>query len=662
MAEKKKKRKKWYFTPLFLMLFLLFSINGMPEIVRAEEEIADEDEILPTPEGSYTPEGSSLTYTFTGDPTDSANGFIANITSYRPNAIDASGRLQINSTITYTYTSNDGTVKERQVKVAGILRGVFKGSTTLRSLVLPDSISYIGQEAFSDCINLAEIRTYSETQNPTGLSGYLAASDIEYRAFYGCTALKGITLGEHLEISNGVPLTGVQRVQNEAFMNCSQLSSVEIGPTVNWIEGGAFANCAMLDGLSGSIKIRDNPYYFLQNGILYYRESERSNVLLLCPSGTVVGALTVFPQNVTQIKNAAFYGCTGLTAIEIPDTVVTLGDQAFANCTNLGNVKIPNSVTNIGTKVFENYGQKLCIVCISGSAAERYAISNSLPRSVECTVTFINTYNGEKVVKTVMSGQTIDTPIGWDRDGYVLHWSDNFSSSTVVNENRTISTVFAKLYTVTFRDSNSGKESVANNVEEGTEATPPEWTRKGYRLTWSTENYKRVNADMVVNAIWLVSLTDGVDEEEEQYKKGDFVTIGNVIYKITNYNSKRVRAMALEDDTVTKVTIPATLTFGGRTYQVVAINANAFRGNTYLTKVTIGKNVTLIGHHAFYRCTSLKNIIINTKKLSTVGYYAFKYTKAKAKVQVPTKSLVRTYRMELLDAGLNIKANVAKKK
>ena len=63
MAEKRKKRINWYFTPLFLGLFLLFSICGMmnPHIVKAEGENTDETEILETPEGSYTPEASFLT-------------------------------------------------------------------------------------------------------------------------------------------------------------------------------------------------------------------------------------------------------------------------------------------------------------------------------------------------------------------------------------------------------------------------------------------------------------------------------------------------------------------------------------------------------------------------------------------------------------------------
>lgn len=200
------------------------------------------------------------------------------------------------------------------------------------------------------------------------------------------------------------------------------------------------------------------------------------------------------------------------------------------------------------------------------------------------------------------------------------------------------------------------------DVEEGTEAAAPEWTRKGYRLTWSTEAFHRVNADMVVNAVWLVSLTDDIQpDDESQYQTGDFITINNVVYKITNYDSRKVRVMGLEDESVSKVTIPANVTFGGRVYRVTSIQAKAFKDNTDITSVTIGGNVTAIGKYSFYRCTSLKKIVINSKVLNTFGYYAFKRTSSKAKVYVPTNALVKTYRAELLDAGLNTKATVKKK-
>ena len=54
------------------------------------------------------------------------------------------------------------------------------------------------------------------------------------------------------------------------------------------------------------------------------------------------------PNSVTTIGSSAFSGCTGLTSITIPNSVTSIGDYAFGNCTGLTSIEIPNSVTSIG--------------------------------------------------------------------------------------------------------------------------------------------------------------------------------------------------------------------------------------------------------------------------------------------------------------------------
>ncbi|MCQ2096306.1 MAG: leucine-rich repeat domain-containing protein, partial [Bacteroidaceae bacterium] len=54
------------------------------------------------------------------------------------------------------------------------------------------------------------------------------------------------------------------------------------------------------------------------------------------------------PNSVTSIAYCAFYDCSGLTSVTIPNSVTSIGGSAFEDCSGLTSVTIPNSVTSIG--------------------------------------------------------------------------------------------------------------------------------------------------------------------------------------------------------------------------------------------------------------------------------------------------------------------------
>ena len=62
---------------------------------------------------------------------------------------------------------------------------------------------------------------------------------------------------------------------------------------------------------------------------------------------------TLDGKTVTSIGNQAFYLCSTLTSIELPDSVTSIGDEAFAWCSSLTNIELPDSVTSIGDEAFE---------------------------------------------------------------------------------------------------------------------------------------------------------------------------------------------------------------------------------------------------------------------------------------------------------------------
>ena len=73
---------------------------------------------------------------------------------------------------------------------------------------------------------------------------------------------------------------------------------------------------------------------------------------LVIPSSVIGENGEVYP--VTSIGDAAFYGCSGLTNITIPNSVTSIGGAAFSGCSGLTSVTIPNSVKSIGSQAFYN--------------------------------------------------------------------------------------------------------------------------------------------------------------------------------------------------------------------------------------------------------------------------------------------------------------------
>lgn len=77
----------------------------------------------------------------------------------------------------------------------------------------------------------------------------------------------------------------------------------------------------------------------------------------------------IIPTGITEICENVFSGCTSLTKVIMPDSLTRIGSYAFSECTNLVNITIPNSVTSIGNGAFA-YCQSLESIAIPNGITE----------------------------------------------------------------------------------------------------------------------------------------------------------------------------------------------------------------------------------------------------------------------------------------------------
>lgn len=512
-----------------------------------------------------------------------------------------------------------------------------------------------------------ELRLPTQIQEEGQTQAYTVVG-VNGDVFANCPYISGVTFGSTYrfvgaEAFMGCPLTtisfnhnGAMRTLNDrAFYRCKQLVNVTIPASVTSIGTGVFADCTALNAIT---VVNGNQKYCAIGGVLYTMSKD---VLVQWPAALTVGnsidgSCTIGSAEcpVRVIGDKAFEGCIYLNKItDMYETVTTIGEQAFYNCSNLYEVKIPSTVVTIGRQAFYGCAAGLIIKCDKNSAAENYAKNNGISTSVTCRVRF---YDGSSLVKTeeVTAGGSASAPVLNERSGYTLTWDKDYTN---VQQNLDVYASWKQNFTVTFKDAYSGQVTEVTSYYGGT-ATPPVWTRTGYKLGWDTTAYTYVTKNLTVNAVWLVSMTD-TPITEDAPALGDTRTINYITYQVikTTASDPRVCAVGCTKQTLTTLTIPDRITFGGVSYRVTRIGKNAFRDMPKLNTLTMGKNVMKIERAAFYNCPKLKTITVSSKKITSIGEKAFSKIYVKAKVNVPNSS-VKKYKKYLLDAGLSTYAKV----
>jgi hypothetical protein len=157
-------------------------------------------------------------------------------------------------------------------------------------------------------------------------------TSISTEAFYYCDKLKSITIP-----------ASVSTIGNEVFMNCHSMSSATIPASVISIGEKAFANNPCFITVEA-----ENMLYCSADGVLFNKDKTR---LLHCPA-SLTGNYIV-PSSVTLIGDFAFYNCSLITSLTLPDNLESMTLSSLTDCSGLTTLTIPATVKFIGHYVLQ---------------------------------------------------------------------------------------------------------------------------------------------------------------------------------------------------------------------------------------------------------------------------------------------------------------------
>ena len=480
----------------------------------------------------------------------------------------------------------------------------FSGCSTLTSIIISDSVINIGDYAFSGCTSL--------NYKLIGDAWYLGNETNEslYLAFIENTSLTEFTINENTKI-----------IAQDAFKYCNKLTKLVVPASVLSVGSSAFGDCASLkevyiSDLQAWLNIdfynsSSNPLYNSAN--LYLNEELLTEV--------------VIPENVLEIKNNAFAGCSSLTSVVISNSVTSIGDYAFENCESLIEIVIPDSVTSIGTWAFENCSS-LTSVAIPDSVTSigDYAFRDcdsltgiTIPKSItrigtqvflDCrTLTTIIIPNsvtgiGDYAFAGCTSLTSIEIPDSVTSiSGYAFRSCSSLTSIIIPDSVTSIGGYAfdncGRLTEIIIPESVATMgEGVFDNCDKLVIYCEVAMRPSGWSRGWNVYNCP---------VIWDCNNNDNLASNGSNY-----ATINGIRFELKD----GVATVIGQKSDIETAIIPLSVVFNDQTYAVTTIANYAFYKCDRLTKLAVPNSLTSVANNSFEECANIVELTCSADVLS----------------------------------------------
>lgn len=524
----------------------------------------------------------------------------------------------------------------------------FSDCTSLKEITFPASLT----EAYA-ALDLSSIETvyFDEglTSVPTGLfsAGYIAVkkvvlpqslTEIGDRTFSYCTTLETVVLPH-----------GLKTIGAYAFENCTNLKEITIPATLTEAEN-AFYNSSIetvyfADGFSVAPSSLFAGAAAIQKVVLPQSMTEISDSMFAdCTALQTV----VLPENLEKIGANAFYGCTALQEIHIPDSVTAIDDYAFKNCSALTELVLPVSLETLGNrfledctgvkeivipKGFSGYSDFIELVA-SGSTSTAFQLANGeiapfAGSSVE-TVTFENgskrvgagLFYGAEALKHVI------LPDSMESIGDIAFWG--CSNLTEIDIPDSVNSIGFAAFAETGLKT-AVLPAMLTSLEEGvfynclslqnvqlpqtlkSICDPPNYNGLEIRFGFGTfEGCTSLTQIDIPSSVELIGV-------------GAFSDCTALTAVVLPDSLTQIEAGAFHGAGLTLVSIPASVT---------SIGTSAFEDCSALTDVQLGEGITELSDSMFAGCTSLTTIDL-PDSLTTIGPSAFENCSSLASISMP---------------------------